>query len=78
MGVVVGIESQNPRPFGSAQGGLCVCKERRRKDGAPSGVRRRKAWASPHPRELKWVKGRASPLIDLPTRLRIQQTGDWS
>ncbi len=29
---------QNPRPFGSAQGRLCVCKERRHKDGAPLGV----------------------------------------
>jgi len=36
MGVVVGIGSQNPRPFGFAQGRLC--RRRRDKDGAPSGV----------------------------------------
>jgi hypothetical protein len=38
VGVVVGIGSQHPRPFGFAQGRLCVCKERRHKDGAPSRV----------------------------------------
>jgi hypothetical protein len=36
MGVVVGIGSQNPRPFGFAQGRLC--RGKRDKDGAPSGV----------------------------------------
>ena len=32
---------QNPRPFGFAQGRLCVCKERRHKGGAPAGVEMR-------------------------------------
>jgi hypothetical protein len=36
MGVVVGIGSQNPRPFGFAQGRLC--RRRRDKDGAPSSA----------------------------------------
>jgi predicted nucleic acid-binding protein len=36
MGVVVKIGSQNPRPFGCAQGRLC--RKKRDKDGPPSGV----------------------------------------
>jgi hypothetical protein len=36
----VGIGSQRPRPFGSAQGRLCVCTERRHKDGAASTAAR--------------------------------------
>ena len=36
LGVVVGIGSQNPRPFGFAQGRLC--RGKRDKDGAASGV----------------------------------------
>jgi hypothetical protein len=27
---------QSPRPFGFAQGKLCLCKKRRDKDGAPA------------------------------------------
>jgi hypothetical protein len=36
MGSVVGMESQNPRPFGFAQGRLC--RSKCDKDGAPSIV----------------------------------------
>ncbi|SPE41146.1 hypothetical protein SBA7_150005 [Candidatus Sulfotelmatobacter sp. SbA7] len=50
MRVVVGIGSQNPRPFGFAQGRLCVCKERRHKDGAPSGVEMSERVGQPPPR----------------------------
>jgi len=32
------VESQNPRPFDSAQGRLCLAKSGRDKDGAPYEV----------------------------------------
>jgi len=47
MGVVVGIGSQNPRPFGFAQGRLCVCEKRRHKDGAALGVKIRERVGQP-------------------------------
>jgi len=45
MGVVVGIIGQNPRPFGCAQGRLC--RRKRDKDGAPSGVEMREGVGQP-------------------------------
>jgi hypothetical protein len=30
------LQDENPRPFGFAQGRLCLCKKRRDKDGAPA------------------------------------------
>ena len=52
-------QSQNPRPFGSAQGRLCPCKRRRDKDGAVALVSTFavicRSRASGHPPSALWV-----------------------